>query len=53
MYNLTVKYKTTYKERVQIIYKDIEEYIAYTLKKDYSPSTHTKIRQVLLQGSLW
>ncbi len=27
--------------------KDIEEYIDYTLKKGYLPSTHTKIRQVL------
>ncbi len=27
--------------------KDIQEYIDYTLKKGYSPSTYTKIRQVL------
>jgi site-specific recombinase XerD len=27
--------------------EDIQQYIDYTLKKDYSPSTHTKIRQVL------
>ncbi len=31
--------------------KDIEEYIDYTLKKGYSPSTHTKIRQVLKYSS--
>jgi integrase/recombinase XerD len=27
--------------------EDIQQYIDYTLKKGYSPSTHTKIRQVL------
>jgi len=35
------------KEFRACIKEDIQEYIDYTLKKGYSPSTHTKIRQVL------